>query len=503
MAFLKREHAELLIGIGVLALGLGLLLFTFSHALAIATAPGDFFRGQFPQQTPQGPSASFTWDTNGSNTTTVQDTSRQGDVAITSWDWNFGDGTRAVGRNPGPHTYANASVYQVSLTIRDGNGKESRAVHGHATAAPRPLRSAPSIRPGRLVLDGPPGASIRDDIGDGDGFAHSLYERRTDPGHDYEDAQNPVVLAVHSDPEDDVRVRVHRGGQALHDFVSGAEPETRAGANVDEGAVRPAIVDLEERIVEGVSNEPVRVVFRVLSVEDRGRAAPMADRAQVAEVQVDQRRHRDRLGDALDHFADQMVHDREGLFDRKIRDEVQQSVVVEENQRIRAVPESLDARPRIHHPATFRPERRGRQADHDAPRSLGKFRHMGRDSRPRASTQSDRDEREICVPNLVPEFLLRDLGAPFADLWPTSCPHPARHAPSDQELAVRLNRIEMDRVRVHDDRSGAVDPHAMETVNGVPARATASDHEDLRAGRAERVEERLVPGALRSLEAHP
>jgi len=58
MAFLKREHVELLIGIGVLALGLGLLVFTFSHALAIATAPGDFFRGQMPQQqTPVGPSA--------------------------------------------------------------------------------------------------------------------------------------------------------------------------------------------------------------------------------------------------------------------------------------------------------------------------------------------------------------------------------------------------------------------------------------------------------------
>src|SRR5256884_8258326 len=144
MAFLKREHAELLIGIGVLALGLGLLLFTFSHALAIATAPGDFFRGQFPQQTPQGPSASFTWDTNGSNTTTVQDTSRQGDVAITSWDWNFGDGTRAAGRNPGPHTYANASVYQVSLTIRDGNGKESRAL-AQVQAVPMQPRSGDSL----------------------------------------------------------------------------------------------------------------------------------------------------------------------------------------------------------------------------------------------------------------------------------------------------------------------------------------------------------------------
>src|SRR3989441_126348 len=144
MAFLKREHAELLIGIGVLALGLGLLLFTFSHALAIATAPGDFFRGQFPQNTPTGPTASFTWDTNGSNTTTVQDTSRQGDVAISSWDWNFGDGTGLSGRNPGPHTYANASVYQGSLIIRDGNGKESRAV-AQAQAVPMQPRSGDSL----------------------------------------------------------------------------------------------------------------------------------------------------------------------------------------------------------------------------------------------------------------------------------------------------------------------------------------------------------------------
>src|SRR2546430_2563628 len=144
MAFLKREHVELLIGIGVLALGLGLLVFTFSHALAIATAPGDFFRGQMPQQTPTGPSASFTWDTNGANTTTVQDTSRQGDVAITSWNWNFGDGTRLSGQNPGSHTYANASVYQVSLIVRDSNGKESRAV-AQVEAVPMQPRSGDSL----------------------------------------------------------------------------------------------------------------------------------------------------------------------------------------------------------------------------------------------------------------------------------------------------------------------------------------------------------------------
>src|SRR5438093_7892250 len=144
MAFLKLEHAELLIGIGVLALGLGLLLFTFSHALSHSTAPGIFARLILPLHPPHGPIASFTWDTNGSNTTTVQDTSRQGDVAIASWDWNFGDGARVSGRNPGPHMYANASVYQVSLIIRDDNGKESRAI-AQVQAVPMQPRSGDSL----------------------------------------------------------------------------------------------------------------------------------------------------------------------------------------------------------------------------------------------------------------------------------------------------------------------------------------------------------------------
>src|SRR3989442_258808 len=144
MAFLKREHVELLIGIGVLALGLALPGFLFPHARAIARARGDFFGGKIPQQTPTGPSASFPWDTKGANATPVKDPSRQGDVAITSWNWNFGDGTRVSGQNPGSHTYANASVYQVSLIVRDSSGKESRAV-AQVEAVPMQPRSGDSL----------------------------------------------------------------------------------------------------------------------------------------------------------------------------------------------------------------------------------------------------------------------------------------------------------------------------------------------------------------------
>ena len=144
MALLKRDHVEMLLGLAVLALGIGLLLFTFSHALAIASAPGDFFRSQVPQnQAPKGPSASFRWDTNDFNAT-LTDNSRPGDAAISSRQWDFGDGTRVSGPSPGPHRYTNASVYQASLIVLDANGKESRAL-AQVQVVPRQIRSGESV----------------------------------------------------------------------------------------------------------------------------------------------------------------------------------------------------------------------------------------------------------------------------------------------------------------------------------------------------------------------
>ena len=134
----------MLLGLAVLAVGIGLLLFTFSHALAIASAPGDFFRSQVPQnQAPKGPTASFRWDTNDFNAT-AQDASNQGDSAIVSWEWDFGDGTRVSGSSPGPHRYTNASVYQANLVVRDANGKEGHAV-AQVQVVPRQIRSGESV----------------------------------------------------------------------------------------------------------------------------------------------------------------------------------------------------------------------------------------------------------------------------------------------------------------------------------------------------------------------
>ncbi|HEV8268899.1 MAG TPA: PKD domain-containing protein, partial [Thermoanaerobaculia bacterium] len=56
--------------------------------------------------------------------------------AITSWTWNFGDGTTFSGRTPPPHPFASAGTYTVTLTVRDGSGASSTATHNVGVTAP-------------------------------------------------------------------------------------------------------------------------------------------------------------------------------------------------------------------------------------------------------------------------------------------------------------------------------------------------------------------------------
>lgn len=121
---MKRDTFELLLGLAVMAVGIGLLLFTFVSALTLAANPGPFLRSQLPGGSGQGPTAAFTWTSNGFNFT-VQDTSQQGSAAIARWTWDYGDGSHANGPNPGPHVYADAGPYTVLLTVRDSNDQES------------------------------------------------------------------------------------------------------------------------------------------------------------------------------------------------------------------------------------------------------------------------------------------------------------------------------------------------------------------------------------------
>ena len=52
---------------------------------------------------------------------TFTDTSEPGDANITSWLWDFGDGTNSTEQNPLPHVYTEDKVYVITLTVTDAN----------------------------------------------------------------------------------------------------------------------------------------------------------------------------------------------------------------------------------------------------------------------------------------------------------------------------------------------------------------------------------------------
>ena len=158
---MKRETTELLLGIGVLALGLVILLFTFFLALGIAQSPGGFFRNQMAQTSSQAkaPGADFTYQGFDLNVT-FTDATVPGDGNVVSWSWNFGDNATSNQRSP-THRFYSFGPWQVSLTVQDTNGLQSRTF-AQLTTIPRQPVSGTAVG---STLGGPGGFNVNLDIG--------------------------------------------------------------------------------------------------------------------------------------------------------------------------------------------------------------------------------------------------------------------------------------------------------------------------------------------------
>ena len=70
------------------------------------------------------------------------------DGTISSYSWNFGDGTTGTGAKPA-HTYTTVKVYTVTLTVTDNQGKKSSATTiadiGYLPSAPSSLTASSSV----------------------------------------------------------------------------------------------------------------------------------------------------------------------------------------------------------------------------------------------------------------------------------------------------------------------------------------------------------------------
>lgn len=123
---MRREIADLVLGLVLLIFGIIVMLFVFSMAMNLAFNAGDYFNDQLPQEEDlQGPSAEFRWDTDDLNIT-FEDLSQEGDGNIVSWEWDFGDGNQDTGPDQS-HIYNNPGNYQITLRIEDDNDMRSTA----------------------------------------------------------------------------------------------------------------------------------------------------------------------------------------------------------------------------------------------------------------------------------------------------------------------------------------------------------------------------------------
>ncbi len=78
-----------------------------------------------PPPVNQSPVARITTSTSGLTVTADGSTSTDSDGTITTYAWDFGDGTTASGVRPAAHTYAQAGTYTVRLTVTDNAGATS------------------------------------------------------------------------------------------------------------------------------------------------------------------------------------------------------------------------------------------------------------------------------------------------------------------------------------------------------------------------------------------
>lgn len=78
------------------------------------------------------PRAAFSLSPAGDYQVQFTDSSDPGLAPITAWDWDFGDGTSATDQNP-LHTYSQAGVYSVRMTITTALGSDFQAVQLNVT----------------------------------------------------------------------------------------------------------------------------------------------------------------------------------------------------------------------------------------------------------------------------------------------------------------------------------------------------------------------------------
>lgn len=116
---IKEETYAMIWGTVLLVVGLIMLLFVLGNILDIAQHPSERLEQWAPEEV-KGPTAAFIWWSQ-NKSVEFNDASVEGSAEITTWKWDFGDGTTSSERNPN-YEYSVIGDYTVILEVEDENG---------------------------------------------------------------------------------------------------------------------------------------------------------------------------------------------------------------------------------------------------------------------------------------------------------------------------------------------------------------------------------------------
>ena len=313
------------------------------------------------------------------------------------------------------------------------------------------------------------------------GAACALRVAGGEAGGDDGDRHGAGAPLVDHGAEDDVGVVVGRVGDDARGLVDLVEREIRAAGDVEQDAARALDGAVQQRRADGHGGRLVGAIVsaRLAHAHDR-RAGVLHDGAHVREVQVDETRDGDEVGDALDALAQHVVGVAEGIDDRGAAlHGAEQAVVRDGDDRIGGLAQAVHAVSRLL-AAFVTLEGEGQRDDgHGQGTDLAGDR--GDDRRAAgagAAAFSGGDEHQVRAPQGLLELVARVFCGAAADLCVGAAAQPMRELLADVDLDVGVADGQRLHVRVDGDELDPADARIDHAVDGIGAGAADADHLD-------------------------
>src|SRR3989475_821456 len=274
----------------------------------------------------------------------------------------------------------------------------------------------------------------------------------------------------------------YSSGVGRRAFSPSATAQAVPAGHVHEGSCRGADVDVDQGRVDRLFDRLLRAVVAIrLAEADHRDPAALHDRLDVIEIEVHETRLRDDLRDPLDGPHEHVVRDLERRIQGQTRDELKEFVIRDHDDRVRKVPELLEAVLRVlRADRAPRPERERADRDRQGARLFRELREDRGAARPRAASEAARDEHHVRTLDDGPQLVRGLAGRLLADLGERAGSQAPRDAASQEELVGGPDDEEMLGVRVRGEQLRPDDAGFDEAVDRVAAAAPDPDDLDVR-----------------------